>query len=226
MLPVLPDRLTLFGQGWKATQLRPGLSRLMKVGAAGREQLFLLADNGQVSGSVGHLFAGHHFHTLATCSDKIVYQCDQFGAGEVILNRVGQHCCSTRIPDPCHYLRYIGPALLYIARLAGSEIFFEGLFEVVNRTDIYQMLGKMGAAQVVVAGDGRGSSQCIVKSCLLQFLGNTFGPESAGMLLKLDTGLQGFTMDVDIEAQNMYTGLAPLAGKFQSWNYPERLSFA
>ena len=46
------------------------------------------------------------------------------------------------------------------------------------------------------------------------------------MLLKLDTGLQGFTMDVDIEAQNMYTGLAPLAGKFQSWNYPERLSFA
>ena len=117
--------------------------------------MFLLADNGQVSGGVGHLLTGHHFHTLAADSDKIVHQCDQFGAGKVILNRVCQHCCPTSIPDPCHYLRYIGPALLYIARLAGSEVFFEGLLEVVNRTDIHQMLGKMGAAQVVVAGDGR-----------------------------------------------------------------------
>jgi len=188
--------------------------------------LFLLADNGQVSGGVGHLLTGHHFHTLAADSDKIVHQCDQFGAGKVILNRVCQHCCPTSIPDPCHYLRYIGPALLYIARLAGSEVFFEGLLEVVNRTDIHQMLGKMGAAQVVVAGDGRGSRQCILKSCLLQFLGNTFGPESAGMLLKPDTGLQCFTMDVDIEAQYMHPDLLPLAGKFHSWNYLERLSCA
>jgi hypothetical protein len=224
MLPVLPDRLTLFGQGRESTQFSPGLSRLMKVRAAGRDKLFLLADNGQISGGVGHLLAGHHFHSLATCSDKIVKQCDQFGAGEVILNRVRQYRCPSRIPDPRHYLRHIGPALLYIARLTGPEVFFEGLPEIADGANVHQVLGKMGATQIVVAGDGSGSRQCIAKSCLLQFLGNTLGSQSAGMLLKPDTGLQSLTVDVDIETQNMYPGFVPLAGKFQSWNYLDGLN--
>ncbi len=52
ILPVIPDRLAAIGQRREMTEFCPGLTRLVKIGAAGGQQALLLADVGQITGQL------------------------------------------------------------------------------------------------------------------------------------------------------------------------------
>ena len=104
-LEALPHRPAVPGQWLQITHFRPGLVRLMKVGATGGEQVSLHTDLRQLMRSMCSLPAGNDLQTAAAGIQEIIEQGGKFCAREFVLERMGQYGETTRVTDPVYDLR-------------------------------------------------------------------------------------------------------------------------